>query len=182
MATPFCRNAQPAVFSLGGDVSRLTGFPPILDAGVETLVLGSFPSPDSLARQAYYARPQNQFWRIMAALTGEPLVDMPYAGKTEALLRHHIGVWDVYRHCRREGALDSAIEAAEPNDFSSLASQAPQLKRACFNGRTAAKFERHFASRGYATHVLPSTSPAYAAMNFEGKLAAWQRAFTSGAI
>ena len=50
----------------------LTGLPPILDVEVETLILGSFPSPASLAACHYYAHPQNQFWRIMAALTGEP--------------------------------------------------------------------------------------------------------------
>ena len=39
----------------------LTGLPPIIDAGVETLILGSFPSPVSLAVRQYYAHRQNQF-------------------------------------------------------------------------------------------------------------------------
>ena len=51
----------------------LTGLPPILDAGVEVVVLGSFPSPASLTAQQYYAHPQNQFWRLMGELLGEPL-------------------------------------------------------------------------------------------------------------
>ena len=158
------------------DLPPLSGFPPILDTGVETLVLGSFPSPVSLASRGYYAHPQNQFWRVMAALTGEPLIEYSYAEKQACLLRHRIGVWDVYRQCRREGALDSAIEGAEANDFSCLGRAAPKLKRVCFNGKTAAKFVRHFAACGYATHVLPSTSPAYT-LAFEDKLAAWRRAF-----
>lgn len=160
----------------------LSGFLPILDSGVDTLILGSFPSPDSLARQAYYARPQNQFWRIMAALTGETLVEASTAERATGLLRHHIGVWDVYRSCRRQGALDSAIEAAEANDFSRLRTEAPALKRIGFNGKTAAKFERHFVSLGYETHVLPSTSPAYAAMSFERKLEIWRQALGSRGI
>ena len=58
------------------DVSFLTGLPPILDAGVETLILGSFPSPASLAAGQYYAHKQNQFWRVMDAILGEPLFDV----------------------------------------------------------------------------------------------------------
>ena len=85
----------------------LTGLPPILDAGVEVVVLGSFPSPASLAAQQYYAHPQNQFWRLMGELLSEPLAGLPYAGRCAVLLRHRVGVWDVYRHCRREGACET---------------------------------------------------------------------------
>jgi len=161
---------------MSSDSARLEGFPPILDAGVETLVLGSFPSPASLLVQGYYAHPQNQFWRIMAAVLAAPLADLDYADRVACLLLHGVGVWDVYRGCRREGALDSAIEAAEANDFSRLAVAAPRLRRVCFNGKTAAKFERHFASLGYETRVLPSTSPAYT-LAFARKLDAWREAF-----
>ena len=151
----------------------LTGLPPILDAETETLILGSFPSPASLAARHYYAHRQNQFWRVMAAALGEPLVEADYAEKQRYLLRHHIGVWDVYRTCRREGALDSAIETAEPNDFSTLAKRAPRLRRIVFNGQTSGKFERIFIKLGYDTCVMPSTSPAYT-LAFEHKLAKWR--------
>lgn len=160
---------------MGGASARLTGFPPILDAGIETLILGSFPSPASLAAGQYYAHRQNQFWRVLAAVTGEPIDALDYVDRTGALLRHHIGVWDVYRHCCREGALDASIVAAEANDFSILASAAPRLRRVCFNGKTSARFERLFASLGLATRVLPSTSPAYT-LAFAEKAARWQAA------
>lgn len=151
----------------------LEGLPPILDEGVETLILGSFPSPASLAARHYYAHHQNQFWRVMGEVLGEPLVDMDYAEKQRCLLRHRIGVWDVYRCCRREGALDSAIQAAETNDFPRLRTEAPRLRRICFNGKTSGKFERWFGEQGYETLVLPSTSPAYT-LAFERKVAVWQ--------
>lgn len=151
----------------------LTGLPPILDAGVETLILGSFPSPASLAVQQYYAHRQNQFWRLLGALTGEAFPDFDYATRQRRLLAHRIGVWDVYRCCARVGALDSAIQAAEPNDFSCLAVMVPNLRRVCFNGKTSAKFERLFAAQGYTTPVLPSSSPAYT-LAFERKLDAWR--------
>ena len=144
----------------------LTGLPPILDAGIETLILGSFPSPASLAAQQSYAHRQNQFWRVLAALLDEALADADYAEKQRCLLRHHIGVWDVYHRCQRQGALDSAIRSAEPNDFS-------DLRRIGFNGRTAARFERQFAREGYEVHILPSTSPAYT-LAFERKAERWK--------
>ena len=133
------------------DSSLLIGLPPIIDEHIETLILGSFPSPASLAAQQYYAHRQNQFWRVMAALLGEPLSDLDYPEKQRVLLRHHIGVWDVYRACLREGALDSAIQAAEPNDFSRLKAVAPRLRRIAFNGQTSGRFERFFAECGYET-------------------------------
>ena len=160
-------------------MSLLVGLPPILDAEVEILVLGSFPSPASLAAQQYYAHRQNQFWRVMAAVLGEPLPELDYVGKQRSLLRHRIGVWDVYRACRREGALDSAIEMAEPNDFSALRTLAPRLRRVCFNGQTSGKFERIFLRQGYETRVLPSTSPAYT-LAFDQKLALWREGIDVG--
>lgn len=158
---------------MNSDSTRLAGLPPILDAEVETLILGSFPSPASLAAQQYYAHCHNQFWRIMAAIVGEPVSGFDYAEKQRCLLRHRIGVWDVYRNCQREGALDAAIRAAEQNDFSKLEKEAPHVRRICFNGKTSGRFERYFHTLGYATCVLPSTSPAYT-LSFERKLEGWR--------
>ena len=155
------------------DASFLTGLPPILDTGLETLFLGSFPSPASLVAGQYYAHKKNQFWRVMASILGEPLLDVDYAEKRRCLLHHRIGVWDVYRQCRREGALDSAIRAAVQNDFSVLAVQAPGLRRVCFNGKEAARNSPPLVAQGYEVRVLPSTSPAYT-LAFERKLELWR--------
>lgn len=159
----------------------LTGLPPILDAHIKTLILGSFPSPASLAAQHYYAHRQNQFWRVMAKVLGEPLVELDYAEKQRCLLRHHVGLWDVYRACRREGALDSAIEVAEANDFVPLKEKSPHLTRIFFNGQTSGRFTRQFATLGYATRVLPSTSPAYT-LAFARKAALWRDAWDCALI
>lgn len=163
--------------ALGGDDGGelLEGLPPILDARVETLILGSFPSPASIAARHYYAHPQNQFWRVLEAVFGEPLVASDYGAKRCALLAHRIGVWDVYRTCRREGALDSAIRAGAANDFSILRTAAPRLRRVCFNGQTSGRFERALRELGYETCVLPSTSPAYT-LAFAEKLVRWRAA------
>lgn len=151
----------------------LTGLPPIIDAGVEVVVLGSFPSPASLAAQQYYAHPQNQFWRVMGELLEESLAGQPYAERCAALLRHRVGVWDVYRHCRREGALDAAIEDTELNDFSALLCAAPRLRNAVFNGLEAARSARRLAHLGLHTAVAPSTSPAHT-LALVRKVERWQ--------
>jgi TDG/mug DNA glycosylase family protein len=102
-----------------------------------------------------------------------PVVD--YVEKQRLLLRHHIGVWDVYQQCLRQGALDAAIQSPAVNDFSRLRNEAPGLRRVCFNGQTAGKFAGWFQQQGYETWVLPSTSPAYT-LAFESKLARWRAA------
>jgi len=144
-----------------------------MDAHVEVLILGSFPSPASLAKRQYYGHPQNHFWKLMGALLGEPLYDMEYALRLPVLLKHRVGVWDVYARCERPGALDSAIRNAVHNQFQRVLADAPDLRRVCFNGKTAGRFAPMFAEWGYDTLVLPSSSPAYT-LKLEEKLKAWR--------
>lgn len=152
----------------------LTCFPPVIDKNTEILILGSFPGIASLAAQQYYAHPRNQFWRLLSALTGEDLVALPYPGRLKRLQAHHIGLWDVIAACARAGSLDSAIRDAQHNDFQQLKQLCPRLRRIGFNGKTSGKQEPLFAAAGFATFLLPSSSPAYALMTFEQKLAVWR--------
>jgi hypoxanthine-DNA glycosylase len=154
----------------------LTGLPPIVDAQARVLILGSFPSPASLAAGQYYAHKQNQFWRILAALLDQPLVEMDYAAKQAAVKAAGIAIWDVYGACERPGSLDSAIRNGVPNDFAALKKSAVAVRRVCFNGQTAGKFAPQLMALGFDTMVLPSTSPANAGWSFERKLAAWREA------
>ncbi|WP_373996691.1 DNA-deoxyinosine glycosylase [Duganella sp. 1224] len=116
----------------------------------------------------------NHLWPILSALTGEPLADLPYAERLPRLLAHGIGLWDVLGACEREGSLDSAIRKPAANDFARLRELCPRLHTVGFNGQTSGKFAPQFAAAGYRTVVLPSTSPAHAAMSFAQKLAAWR--------
>lgn len=151
-----------------------TGFPPVVDENVTTLILGSFPSTASLGKGQYYGHPQNQFWRLLGKVIAAPLPDMPYAARLAALLENHIGLWDVIGKCERAGSLDSNIRNARHNDFERVTDVAKRLRRVCFNGKTAAKLEPWFAGQGYDTLVLPSSSPANT-MKFETKLAQWRQ-------
>jgi len=160
------------------NLAELTGLPPIISHGARTLILGSFPSPASLAAGQYYGHPRNQFWSILGAVIGVRLADIDYAGRQRALIDAGVAVWDVYRRCRREGSLDAAIRDASANDFSSLQRLAPRLALVCFNGQTAGRFAPRLAALGYRTAILPSTSPAYT-LAIERKLSAWRAALES---
>jgi hypoxanthine-DNA glycosylase len=160
--------------------SRLSGLGPVYDANIRRLILGSFPSPASLAAQQYYGHRQNHFWKLLGAILDLPLYDTPYPERMAALLARGIGVWDVYQSCTRPGALDADIRAGAPNDFAALLRETPHLRRVCFNGQTAGKFAPQLAALGAAsgaaleleTRVLPSSSPAYT-LPFAQKLELW---------
>ena len=151
-----------------------TGFPPVVDARIETLILGSFPSIASLGKAQYYGHPQNHFWRLVGAVIGEPLPEMHYDERLRTLLKHHLGLWDIIGTCARDGSLDSNIRNPRHNDFSRVTRVAKKLRRVFFNGKTAGRTEALFAEKGYETIVLPSSSPANT-MRFEEKLKQWRQ-------
>jgi hypoxanthine-DNA glycosylase len=156
---------------------RLYGLAPIVDAHTRLLMLGSFPGAASLARQQYYAHPQNQFWRILQAIwpaSPHGISVSSYEKRSEWLLAHGLGVWDVYASCERVGSLDAAIRNPEVNDFASLARRCPQLQAIAHNGGESFKHAKHLAALGLPVYKLPSTSPAHASWSFERKLAAWR--------
>lgn len=162
----------------GKRAAPLRGFPPVIDAGVRTLILGSFPSEASLAAGRYYAHPRNQFWPILGRILGEPLAEIDYPLRLQRMLAHRVGLWDVLGACERAGSLDADIRAAQPNDFAPLLARAPQLARVLFNGQAAGRHAPRFAAAGLAVAVLPSTSPAHAARSLADKLVCWQAALT----
>jgi hypoxanthine-DNA glycosylase len=158
---------------------RLTGLAPVIDNRARALILGSFPSTASLAAQQYYAHPQNQFWRILGEVIGQPLKEMDYPQRIVATQDAGIAIWDVFAFCARAGSLDTAIREALPNDLAKLQKSAPALRRICFNGRMAARRIREVEALGFEALVLPSTSPAHAGMSYAEKLARWRAALRS---
>jgi hypoxanthine-DNA glycosylase len=163
--------------SLSAAAPRLLGLAPVVSPETRLLVLGSFPSVASLRAQQYYAHPRNQFWPIVSALLGGDLLAMPYAQRLDAVRQRGLGIWDTYAACQREGSLDSAIEAAEFNDFAWLIPQLPRLQAIAHNGGESARGMKFTASFGVPVVKLPSTSPANASWRYERKLAAWREVF-----
>jgi len=171
------RTAAASGRSVAGSEANalLAGFPPVVADDTHTMVFGSFPGVASLSAARYYAHPQNQFWRLLGAVLDEPLASLDYDARLVCLLSHRIGLWDVLAACERTGSLDAAIRNASPNDFASLRRHAPSLRRICFNGKTAGRFDAVLREAGYETLVLPSSSPAHATLSFEQKLLSWRQ-------
>lgn len=133
----------------------------------------------------YYAHPQNAFWPIMRELIG---AEGSYEERCAALKGSGIALWDVLRLSVRPGSMDADIrlDTAVANDFQALLTDCPRIRRICFNGRKAEqmfhRFVRLQAGAGPMDfRLLPSTSPAYAAMSFAEKLERWQRALSGHA-
>ena len=146
--------------------------------GTRLLILGSLPGVASLRAREYYAHPQNGFWRLIGAAVGRELDAMPYAERLRALEAAGVGLWDVIASAERRGSGDAAIRAAEEADLAALVARLPRLVAVGFNGGTAARIGRRrlgAAGAGLALVDLPSSSPAFAAMPFERKRAAWGR-------
>ncbi len=156
---------------------RLLGLGPVAGPDTRLLVLGSFPGVASLQAQRYYGHPRNHFWPILGALWGDDLMARPYAERLAVMQARGVGLWDVYAACRREGSLDSAIEAAEPNDLAGLVARLPRLQAIAHNGGESARAMRITGALGRPVYRLPSTSPANASWSFERKLAAWRAVF-----
>ena len=55
------------------ETSVIHPIPPLYDSQSEILILGSFPSVKSREAQFFYGHPQNRFWKVIAAVCGEPV-------------------------------------------------------------------------------------------------------------
>ena len=157
-----------------------TGFAPIVGHEPRILVLGTMPSVASLESQQYYGHPRNAFWWIMSQICGFN-DDLSYEDRVIEAKKSKVAIWDVIESCHRPGSLDSAIDQSslKPNDIQSILEMHPSIRALCFNGQAAHKlFVKHLhksfvANLEHDIHILPSTSPANAAMSRENKLEKW---------
>jgi hypoxanthine-DNA glycosylase len=154
----------------------LEGFAPVVDNDARLLILGSFPSVQSLATGQYYGNPRNAFWPITSALFGFEL-RAPYETRLAALQSNGVALWDVVHMCHRAGSSDAKIDpnTVVVNDFNHLFTIYRGISRVYFNGRAAEKlFGRLVDVEAPVSYqLLPSTSPARA-MPPGQKLNAWR--------
>jgi TDG/mug DNA glycosylase family protein len=156
-------------------------FPPIVSVKPQTLILGSMPGVKSLQEQQYYAHPQNSFWKIMGKLFDDAAET--YEQRIGLIKGNALALWDVLKSCKRDGSLDSEIEAGtiEVNDFAAFLKKHSTITRIFFNGATAEKeFMRRVLpelSQSLKARLslkrLPSTSPAHAGLRVEKKIKEW---------
>lgn len=169
--------------SLNTNMPVVCSFPPISRRDARVLILGTMPSPASLAARQFYGHRQNAFWRIMGELFDAGR-ELPYTERTRRLKSRRVAVWDVLQQCERQGSLDSNILVASEvaNDFEGFFVRHRHVRAIFFNGaRAEASFNRlvlpQLGSRLEAIprERLPSTSPANATFTFDQKLAAWSK-------
>ena len=154
------------------------GFDPIVGKIANVLILGTFPSEESLKQKQYYAHPRNLFWDMIAAICGTGKVD-DYEKRCDLVKSKGIAIWDVLKSCDREGSSDGQIRRGHfiINDISSFISE-HSVKVIIINGKKAAILFKQcvepatFPSRPRIL-ILPSTSPAYASLSKQQKLERW---------
>ncbi len=160
--------------------SLVQSFKPLLGDSPKLLILGSMPGQRSLKDQQYYAHPANAFWRICADYLGFEAA-LAYPLRVQALQNAGIAVWDVLASCHRTGSLDANIEANSVcfNDIQNLLAT-HQIKHLALNGQTAARYYKKLNPALVDVprlHILPSTSPAHASMQYEQKRERWHAVF-----
>lgn len=148
-------------------------FGPLYRQDAKVLILGSMPSPASRQAQFFYGHPQNRFWRVLAAVLGEPVPETTQE-KSAMALRHHIALWDALASCLICGASDAAIRDPVGNDIAGLL-QKTNIRKIFCTGAAAHKFYTMLCQpeAGLPAIKLPSTSPANAAWSFERLVCAY---------
>lgn len=148
--------------------------PPLYDSHSRVLLLGSIPSPKSREIGFFYGHPQNRFWRVLAAVLGEP-VPQSIEEKRAMCLKHHVALWDTIARCDIAGASDLSIRNAEPNDIGKLVRES-EITRIFATGSKSAELYRKLIEPQLHIPItqLPSTSPANAAWSLDRLIEAYR--------
>ena len=156
-------------------------FDPCFFPDSKILVLGSFPSVKSREANFYYGHPQNRFWRVLAGIFGFSMGET-IEEKRKTLEHIHIALYDVIDECDIIGSSDASIKNVVPTDLSAILDQT-QIRLIVLNGKKAGSlFERYQskAINGRVPHVvMPSTSPANAAVGLDVLISEWGKALKS---
>ncbi len=149
-------------------------FKPVVFKDTQILILGSFPSIESFAKNFYYAHPRNQFWKLLENITSYPVNNRDQ--KLWLLKESKFGLWDMVKLCSRDNSLDSSLENEEVNDIATFLEEHPSIHTLAFTGKKAETlFKIHFSHVDIKTVYLPSPSAAYAKMKFEEKAALYKK-------
>lgn len=151
-------------------------FAPVCDEACRVLILGTAPSRKSREVGFYYGHPQNRFWKMLAAVTGEE-IPQTIEEKKALLLRNHIALHDVIHSCDIIGSSDSSIRNVEPADLERILAVTGKVPILC-NGGTAYKLYKKYQEKrlGIEALQMPSTSPANAAWKLEKLVETWGEA------
>ena len=117
-------------------------FAPVYDDRSRALILGTWPSPKSREMAFYYGHPQNRFWPLLAALTGEPLpVREDIAAKKQLLcatgcavgyagkLHHHRRIGCLHPGCGAQRYRQAAAQSTHPGGVLQRCHSLPYLHK-----------------------------------------------------
>ena len=157
-------------------MQRISSFPPIVDSCSKILILGSIPGAKSLEMKQYYAHPQNKFWKIIFDIFNEEFTT-DYGQKIKFLHKKNIALWDVIDGCERKGSLDSGIKNEHANKIPEFIDAHPTLKAIFCNGQKSYRNLQKIVGKNFHLPIilLPSTSPAHAAMPYAEKRDLWKK-------
>ena len=148
-------------------------FGPLYGPESRILILGSFPSVKSREQNFFYGHPQNRFWKVIAAVFGQP-VPAGIPEKKALILNHGLALWDSIASCVITGSSDASIREVRPNDLRIILDNCP-IEIICCNGRKSHEMYTKYILPviGREAVCLPSTSPANAQWSLEKLTAAW---------
>jgi len=146
-------------------MSQSDVLPDVLSTRLKVVFCGTAAGRVSAATQAYYAHPQNQFWRTLAAIGLTPRQLQPE--EYQQLVAYGVGLTDL---AKQHAGMDSDIPQAgfDPAAFQAkMQHYAPQVV-AFTSKRTGQVYFKHPVTYGVQTEgigairlfVLPSPSPA----------------------
>ncbi|MDO9056772.1 MAG: DNA-deoxyinosine glycosylase, partial [Sulfuricurvum sp.] len=108
------------------------------------------------------------FWPIMESIFDVHLETNE--AKKAFCLEKKIGLWDVIGSCERSNSSDTNLKNCIPNDFEKLLNDYPNIQVLAFTGKKSHDlFMKVFKDLKIEKVLLPSTSPAHAAMTREEK-------------
>ena len=148
-------------------------FGPLYDENSRVLILGSFPSVRSREQNFFYGHPQNRFWKVVAAVFGQP-VPQTVEEKKLLILDNGLALWDSIASCEITGSSDASIRNARANDISIILNSCSIESIYC-NGRKSHELYQKYIEpeTGREAVCLPSTSPANAKWTLEKLTEAW---------
>ncbi len=149
-------------------------FRPLYDEESQILILGSLPSVKSREEGFYYGHPRNRFWAMLAGIWNER-IPLDVEEKKQFILTHHLALYDAIESCDIIGSSDSSIRNVKPADLREIVEGA-KIKKILANGKTAAKYFSRYQEGSYQEifRVMPSTSPANAAVSLEQLIKCWR--------
>jgi hypoxanthine-DNA glycosylase len=148
-------------------------FGPLYDENSRVLILGSFPSVRSREQNFFYGHPQNRFWKVVAAVFGQP-VPQTIKEKKMLILDNGLALWDSIASCEITGSSDASIRNARANDIGIILNNC-SIERIYCNGRKSHELYQKYIEpeTGREAVCLPSTSPANAKWTLEKLTGAW---------